>query len=49
MSTIFFVAGGLFAHYIAFPWTWAFFAGFQHDYMKFVPKVDEAFSHVHAR
>jgi sec-independent protein translocase protein TatC len=44
MSTIFFVAGGLFAHYVAFPWTWAFFAGFQLDYMKFVPKVDEAFS-----
>jgi sec-independent protein translocase protein TatC len=44
MSTIFFVAGGLFAHYIAFPWTWAFFAGFQLDYMKFVPKADEAFA-----
>jgi sec-independent protein translocase protein TatC len=44
MSTIFFVAGGLFAHYIAFPWTWAFFASFQTDYMKFMPKIDEAFS-----
>jgi sec-independent protein translocase protein TatC len=44
MSTVFFVSGGLFAHYVAFPWTWAFFAGFSTDYMKFVPKVDEAFS-----
>jgi sec-independent protein translocase protein TatC len=44
MSTIFFVTGGLFAHYIAFPWTWAFFASFSTDYMLFVPKVDEAFS-----
>jgi len=44
MSTIFFVIGGLFAHYVAFPVTWAFFAGFQTDYMVFVPKVDEAFS-----
>ena len=44
MSTIFFVAGGLFAHFIAFPVTWQFFAGFSTDYMKFVPKVDEAFS-----
>ena len=44
MSTIFFVIGGLFAHYVAFPVTWAFFAGFQTDYMLFVPKVDEAFS-----
>ena len=44
MSTIFFVFGGLFAHFIAFPVTWAFFAGFATDYMVFVPKVDEAFS-----
>jgi sec-independent protein translocase protein TatC len=44
MSTIFFVIGGLFAHYIAFPTTWAFFASFATDYMQFVPKIDEAFS-----
>jgi sec-independent protein translocase protein TatC len=44
MSTTFFVAGGLFAHYVAFPWTWQFFASFQTDYMRFVPKIDEAFS-----
>ena len=44
MSTIFFVAGGLFAHYIAFPVTWAFFGSFGTDYMMFVPKVDEAFA-----
>jgi sec-independent protein translocase protein TatC len=43
MSTIFFVAGGLFSHFIAFPWTWQFFASFATDYMKFVPKIDEAF------
>jgi sec-independent protein translocase protein TatC len=44
MSTIFFVTGGLFAHYIAFPWTWRFFISWSTDYMVFVPKVDEAFS-----
>jgi sec-independent protein translocase protein TatC len=44
MSTIFFTAGGLFAHYIAFPWTWTFFGSFANEYMIFVPKVDEAFS-----
>ena len=44
MSTFFFTAGGLFAHYIAFPWTWAFFASFANEYMIFVPKVDEAFA-----
>ena len=44
MSTFFFVAGGLFAHFVAFPVTWNFFAGFTTEYMKFVPKIDEAFS-----
>ena len=44
MSTIFFTTGGLFAHYIAFPWTWAFFGSFSNEYMIFVPKVDEAFA-----
>jgi sec-independent protein translocase protein TatC len=44
LSTVFFVAGGLFSHFVAFPWTWAFFNSFATDYMKFVPKVDEAFS-----
>jgi sec-independent protein translocase protein TatC len=44
LSTVFFVAGGVFAHYIAFPVTWVFFNSFSTDYMKFVPKIDEAFS-----
>jgi sec-independent protein translocase protein TatC len=44
LSTIFFVLGGLFSHYIAFPWTWKFFIGFGTDYMVFMPKIDEAFS-----
>ena len=43
-TTVFFVAGGLFSHFVAFPWTWNFFNSFSTDYMKFVPKVDEAFS-----
>ena len=44
LSTVFFVMGGLFAHYVAFPWTWKFFISFSTDYMVFLPKVDEAFS-----
>jgi sec-independent protein translocase protein TatC len=44
LSTTFFVLGGLFSHYIAFPWTWKFFIGFSTDYMVFMPKIDEAFS-----
>jgi sec-independent protein translocase protein TatC len=43
MSTFFFVTGGLFSHFVAFPWTWQFFNSFSTDYMKFVPKIDEAF------
>jgi len=44
LSTIFFVLGGIFAHYVAFPWTWKFFISFSTDYMVFLPKIDEAFS-----
>src|SRR5690242_11889491 len=44
LSTIFFVTGGLFSHYVAFPWTWKFFISFSTDYMVFMPKIDEAFS-----
>jgi sec-independent protein translocase protein TatC len=43
-STVFFVSGAAFAHYIAFPWAWAFFAGFGTEFMEFRPKVSEAFS-----
>jgi sec-independent protein translocase protein TatC len=44
LSTVFFVFGGLFSHYMAFPWTWAFFGSFGNDYMIFMPKVDDAFN-----
>ena len=44
LTTVFFLAGGLFAHYIAFPVTWQFFIGFAPDYMVFIPRIDEAFS-----
>jgi sec-independent protein translocase protein TatC len=44
LSTVFFVSGGVFAHYVAFPVTWVFFNSFSTDYMRFVPKIDEAFS-----
>jgi sec-independent protein translocase protein TatC len=43
LSTVFFVIGGLFAHYVAFPWTWIFFNSFGNEYMVFMPKIDEAF------
>ncbi|HEX5476150.1 MAG TPA: twin-arginine translocase subunit TatC [Vicinamibacterales bacterium] len=44
LSSVFFILGGLFAHFVAFPWTWKFFISFTTDYMIFMPKVDEAFS-----
>jgi sec-independent protein translocase protein TatC len=44
LSTTFFVLGGLFSHYVAFPWTWKFFISFSTDYMVFLPKIDDAFT-----
>jgi sec-independent protein translocase protein TatC len=43
-STVFFVAGALFAHYIAFPAAWLFFAGFSTDYVEFAPRIAPVFS-----
>jgi sec-independent protein translocase protein TatC len=43
-STIFFVIGAAFSHYVAFPWTWQFFIGFTNEFMEFRPKISEAFS-----
>jgi sec-independent protein translocase protein TatC len=43
-STIFFVIGAAFSHYVAFPWTWQFFIGWQTDYLRFMPSIGPAFS-----
>jgi sec-independent protein translocase protein TatC len=43
LSTVCFVLGGMFAHIVAFPWTWVFFNSFGTEYMVFMPKVDDAF------
>lgn len=42
-SSLFFFAGALFSHYIAFPWTWRFFIDFQNDYVQFMPKIGPTF------
>jgi sec-independent protein translocase protein TatC len=44
MTTFFFLAGALFSHFVAFPWSWVFFASFTTDYMDFVPKLGPVFS-----
>jgi sec-independent protein translocase protein TatC len=44
MSTVFFVAGAAFSHYIVFPLTWRFFVGFTTDILTFMPRIEPAFS-----
>jgi len=43
-ATILFLTGAAFSHYIAFPWTWKFFLGWQNDYMEFLPTIGFTFS-----
>lgn len=43
-SSIFFFAGAFFSHYIAFPYTWRFFLGFESDLVRFMPKLGPTFS-----
>ena len=43
-SSIFFFAGAAFSHYIAFPYTWAFFLSFESDLVKFMPKLGPTFA-----
>jgi sec-independent protein translocase protein TatC len=44
LGTVFFVAGAAFSHYVAFPFTWKFFLGFETTYMEFRPKISDVFS-----
>jgi sec-independent protein translocase protein TatC len=44
LGTFFFVAGAAFSHYIAFPYTWRFFLGFENEYLQFLPKLSDVFS-----
>ena len=44
LGTIFFVGGAAFSHYIAFPYTWKFFLGFETQYLEFRPKISDVFS-----
>ena len=44
MSTVFFVLGAAFAHYIVFPLTWRFFVGFTTDILTFMPRIEPSFS-----
>jgi sec-independent protein translocase protein TatC len=44
LGTFFFVAGAAFSHYVAFPYTWKFFLGFETEYLEFRPKLSDVFS-----
>jgi sec-independent protein translocase protein TatC len=44
MSTVCFVGGAAFSHYVVFPLTWAFFASFTTDILTFMPRIAPAFS-----
>jgi sec-independent protein translocase protein TatC len=44
MSTVLFVLGAAFSHYIVFPITWRFFVSFTSDILTFMPRIEPAFS-----
>ncbi len=44
LSTVCFVAGAAFSHYVLFPIAWRFFAGFTSDYVAFMPRVQATFA-----
>jgi sec-independent protein translocase protein TatC len=44
LSTIGFIGGAVFNHYIMFPWMMAFFASFNNLDLQFMPKLDAVFS-----
>ena len=43
LSSICFVGGAAFAHYVVFPLTWKFFASFASDLITFMPRIEPAF------
>ena len=44
VSSIFFVLGAAFSHYVVFPVTWRFFVGFTSDILTFMPRIEPAFA-----
>ena len=44
LSSLGFVGGAAFSHYVVFPLTWRFFASFTSDVLTFMPRVEPAFA-----
>jgi sec-independent protein translocase protein TatC len=43
LSSIGFIGGAAFSHYVVFPLMWRFFAGFSSDFVTFMPRIEDAF------
>ena len=48
LSSVGFIGGAAFSHYLAFPLMWQFFAGFSNEMMTFMPRIEADVQHVHA-
>lgn len=44
LSSVFFLSGAAFSHYVVFPMTWHFFVGFSSDTVTFMPRIEPTFS-----
>ena len=44
LSSLFFIGGAAFAHYVVFPITFTFFASFSSDTITFMPRIEPAFA-----
>ena len=44
LSSLFFIGGAAFAHYVVFPITFTFFASFSSDEITFMPRIEPAFA-----
>jgi sec-independent protein translocase protein TatC len=42
-SSLLFIAGAAFSHYLVFPAAWVFFASFSNSYIAFTPRIDPVF------
>ena len=42
-SSLLFIAGAAFSHYVVFPAAWTFFASFSNEFIKFMPRIDPVF------
>jgi sec-independent protein translocase protein TatC len=44
LTSVCFISGAAFSHYLVFPLTWAFFVNLTREYVQFMPRIGPAFS-----